>query len=250
MSWTQEILSLAGLAGAGLVVMFGYTVVGLTGFGASMVAVPILVLMMPLHVALPMMLVFDLVSGLLFGVRLRRRADGRELLRLLPFMLVGVVLGVTVLVKAPERVLLLLLGGSVLVFAGWSLLRPGTAGSIRPMWAVPAGTVGGIFSALFGTGGPVYTMYLARRLGDKATLRATISLLLFLSALARLASFLFAGLFTRPGLLPLILLMLPCALLGMYLGARLHHRLPGQRITQLVWLVLIAGASSLILRHW
>src|SRR5690606_184021 len=111
--------------------------------------------------------------------------------------------------------------------------------SIRPMWAVPAGTVGGIFSALFGTGGPVYTMYLARRLGDKATLRATISLLLFLSALARLASFLFAGLFTRPGLLPLILLMLPCALLGMYLGARLHHRLPGQRITQLVWLVLI-----------
>jgi uncharacterized membrane protein YfcA len=241
-------LPIETLAGVGLIVAFAYTVVGLTGFGASMVAMPMLVHLLPLRLALPMMLIYDLVGGVAIGVRNRRSVDRRELLRLLPFMLVGVVLGVTVLVKAPERVLLLLLGAFVLAFAGWSLLFRPRQKPISPGWAVPLGTVGGVFSALFGTGGPIYTIYLARRVPDKSRLRATISLLLFLSALARLASFVAASLFSPPGLPLLIATMLPCALAGMYLGTHLHHRLPAHRVVQAVWAILIVGGATLVLR--
>ena len=237
------------LFGVGLVVTFAYTVVGLTGFGASMVAMPMLVHLLPLRMALPMMLVYDLIGGVAIGVRNRKSVDRRELLRLLPFMLIGVALGVTVLVKAPERALLLLLGAFVLAFAGWSLLVRPPASPIAPAWAAPLGTVGGVFSALFGTGGPIYTIYLARRLQDKSRLRATISLLLFLSALARLASFVAAGLFTPPGVAALVALMLPCALAGMVLGTRLHHRLPAHRVIQAVWAILVAGGATLVLRN-
>lgn len=119
-------LPIETLAAVGLVVVFAYTVVGLTGFGASMVAMPMLVQLLPLRLALPMMLVYDLVGGIAIGVRNRKSVDRGELLRLVPFMLTGIVLGVTLLVKAPERALLLLLGLFVLAFAGWSLLvRPG-----------------------------------------------------------------------------------------------------------------------------
>ncbi|HQY28846.1 MAG TPA: sulfite exporter TauE/SafE family protein [Burkholderiaceae bacterium] len=241
-------LPIETLAGVGLIVAFAYTVVGLTGFGASMVAMPMLVHLLPLRLALPMMLIYDLVGGVAIGVRNRRSVDRRELIRLLPFMLVGVVLGVTVLVKAPERVLLLLLGAFVLAFAGWSLLFRPRQKPIAPGWAVPLGTVGGVFSALFGTGGPIYTIYLARRVPDKSRLRATISLLLFLSALARLASFVAASLFSPPGLPLLIATMLPCALAGMYLGTHLHHRLPAHRVVQAVWAILIVGGATLVLR--
>jgi uncharacterized membrane protein YfcA len=241
-------LPIETLAGVGLIVAFAYTVVGLTGFGASMVAMPMLVHLLPLRLALPMMLIYDLVGGVAIGVRNRRSVDRRELIRLLPFMLVGVVLGVTVLVKAPERVLLLLLGAFVLAFAGWSLLFRPRQKPISPGWAVPLGTVGGVFSALFGTGGPIYTIYLARRVPDKSRLRATISLLLFLSALARLASFVAASLFSPPGLPLLIATMLPCALAGMYLGTHLHHRLPAHRVVQAVWAILIVGGATLVLR--
>jgi len=241
-------LPIETLAGVGLIVAFAYTVVGLTGFGASMVAMPMLVHLLPLRLALPMMLIYDLVGGVAIGVRNRRSVDRRELIRLLPFMLVGVVLGVTVLVKAPERVLLLLLGAFVLAFAGWSLLFRPRQKPIAPEWAVPLGTVGGVFSALFGTGGPIYTIYLARRVPDKSRLRATISLLLFLSALARLASFVAASLFSPPGLPLLIATMLPCALAGMYLGTHLHHRLPAHRVVQAVWAILIVGGATLVLR--
>lgn len=241
-------LSAEALLGVGSIVLFAYTVVGLTGFGASMVAMPMLVHLLPLRLALPMMLVYDLAGGVLIGVRNRRSVDRGELFRLLPFMLLGVVLGVTMLVKAPERTLLLLLGLFVLAFAGWSLLARPSLAPIAPAWAAPFGTVGGVFSALFGTGGPIYTIYLARRVQDKGRLRATISLLLFLSALARLTSFVAASLFSPPGLAMLIATMLPCALAGMYLGTRLHHRLPAHRIVQAVWTLLIAGGAALVLR--
>jgi len=242
-------LPIETLAGVGLVVVFAYTVVGLAGFGASMVAMPMLVQLLPLKLALPMMLIYDLVGGVAIGVRNRKSVDRGELLRLVPFMLAGIVLGVTMLVKAPERALLLLLGVFVLAFAAWSLLvRPGRA-RIAPAWAAPLGTVGGVFSALFGTGGPIYTIYLARRIEDKSRLRATISLLLFMSALARLASFIAASLFSPPGLPMLLATMLPCALAGMYLGTHLHHRLPAHRIVQAVWAILVVGGATLVLRN-
>ncbi|MBN9460509.1 MAG: sulfite exporter TauE/SafE family protein [Burkholderiales bacterium] len=242
-------LSIETIASVALVVTFAYTVVGLTGFGASIVSMPILVQLLPLRLALPMMLIYDLAGGILIGVRNRRAIERAELLRLVPFMLIGIALGVTVLVKAPERALLLLLGMFVLTFAAWSLLfRPGNTPLARA-WAIPLGTFGGIFSALFGTGGPIYTVYLARRLQDKSTLRATVSLLLFLSALARLASFLAAGLFAPPDLLVLIPTLLPCALLGMYIGTRLHYRLPSHRVVQVVWVILIIGGATLVLRN-
>jgi uncharacterized membrane protein YfcA len=43
--------------------------------------------------------------------------------------------------------------------------------------------------------------------------------------------------------------LLPCALGGLYLGNRLHQRLPAERIKQAIWVVLIAGGSSLVLRN-
>jgi uncharacterized protein len=241
-------LSIGGSLGVGLIVLFAYTVVGLTGFGASIVAMPMLVHLLPLRMALPMMLIYDLIGGVLIGLRNFRFVDRRELLRLLPYMLVGVLLGVTVLVKAPERLLLFLLGVFVLAFAAWSLLFRIRPTPIAPIWSLPLGTVGGVFSALFGTGGPIYTIYLARRVQDKGRLRATVSVLLLLSALVRLVSFIAAGFYAQPGLPAMIALYLPCVLAGMFIGTRLHHRLPTHRVTQVVWSILIVGGSALVIR--
>ena len=242
-------LPLASVAATGLIVALAYTVFGLTGFGSSITAVPLLVHIIPLRVAVPMMLIFDLCAALLLGLEGRRAADRKELRRMLPFMLAGMALGVTLLVKAPERALLLVLGVFVLAYSAWSLVFNRGAKPIASGWAMPLGTAGGVFTALFGTGGPIYTIYLARRLEDKAALRATISTLIFLSALARLVLFAGAGLYGQGGVLWLAAWLLPCALAGLYLGSRLHRRLPAQRVVQLVWAVLIAGGASLVWRN-
>src|SRR5436305_8823485 len=99
-------LPLATIVGAAFVVVLAYTVFGLTGFGSTIVAVPLLAHFFPIRFAVPMMLVFDLCAGLLLGLRNRREIDGRELLRLAPFIAVGMLLGITALVRAPEQWLL------------------------------------------------------------------------------------------------------------------------------------------------
>lgn len=230
------------------VITGAYVVYGLSGFGASIFSVPFLVHLFPLRFVVPMMLVFDLIAGLLLGLHNRQRVDWRELRRLAPFVVLGMVLGVTALVQLPERWLLLLLGSFVSTYASWSLMSRPASAVISKRWAAPAGTVGGAFTALYGTGGPVYTLYLARRLSDKTALRASIGVLIFFTAWARLALFAATGLLFQPSLLVLAVCMLPCVGLGYAIGSRLHHALPTQLTTRVLWTLLLAGGVSLVWR--
>jgi uncharacterized membrane protein YfcA len=233
---------------AALIIVLAYAVFGLTGFGSSITAMPLLAYLFPLRFAVPLMLIFDVCATVLLGLKNRRVVDRRELLRLIPFMLLGMMLGVTILLNAPERILIFLLGSFVLAYACWSLIFQRSMTTIATGWAVPLGTAGGVFTALFGTGGPIYVIYLAGRLHDKAVLRATIGALIFFSGLARLALFTTTGLYAQQSLLPLAAVLLPCAMLGLYIGNYLHRRLPVQRVVQVVWGILILGGLSLIWR--
>jgi uncharacterized membrane protein YfcA len=232
-----------------LIVIMAYTVFGLTGFGSSITAMPLLVQVIPLRMAVPLMLIFDLCSGLLMGLKNRRVVDRKELLRLIPFMLAGMTLGVVALVKVPERFLLLVLGIFILAYSAWSLLGKREPKPLATAWSAPLGMAGGVFTALFGTGGPIYTIYLARRLNDKAVLRATISALIFVTGISRLVLFSSAGFYKQDSLLWLAAVLLPCAMLGLFLGNRLHSRLPAQRVVQAIWVLLIAGGASLVVRN-
>jgi len=236
------------LVGAAAVVALAYVVYGLTGFGASIVAIPFLAHIFPLRFAVPMMLLFDLAAGVLLGLRHRRIVDWRELLRLAPWLLVGMAFGLTLLVQAGERALLALLGAFVLAYASWSLFNRAALQPVSTRWSVPAGLVGGAFTSMFGTGGPIYTIYLARRLPDKNVLRASISLLILCTALVRLVLFAGSGLYQQPGLLPLTLMLMPAAYLGFVGGSRLHASLPPQRAVKAVWALLILGSIGLLAR--
>ena len=88
-------LPLDTIASAVLIIVLAYTVFGLTGFGSSITAMPLLAHLFPLRFAVPLMLIFDLSAAMLLGLKNRSAVDRRELLRLVPFMLVGMALGVT-----------------------------------------------------------------------------------------------------------------------------------------------------------
>ena len=241
-------LSNPALALAAGAVLLAYTVFGFGGFGANLVALPLLAHVMTIRFAVPMLLVLDLFSASLMGLKNRRLIDLPELRRLVPWLLAGMALGLLVLKLAAEAWLLLLLGGFVLAVASWNLFgRAGTA-PIAPRWVVPTGLVGGVFSTLFGTGGPIYTLYLARRITDTSRLRATIGALILGSALVRLVLFTGSGFFTQPGLLKLAFVLVPCALAGYLLGSRLHARLPQAQVRRAIWVLLALSGASLLVR--
>ncbi len=179
---------------AALVVLAGYLVFGVTGFGASPITIPVLVHVFPLTFVLPLAAVLDLGSAVALGLRTRRDADVRELATLVPFTLVGLTLGVTLLVRLPRNATLLALGLFVCAFALHVILRRDAVRRLGRGWAAPAGIAGGVIGALFGMGGPPYVMYIAGRIADPAAQRATISQMVVLNVGLRVGAFALAGL--------------------------------------------------------
>jgi uncharacterized membrane protein YfcA len=240
------------LAAMAFAVMLGYTLFGFGGFGANIVALPLIGHLMPLRYAVPMMLALDLAAASFLGLRNRHLIERAELLRLLPWLVTGMIAGATLLARTDDRWLLALLGGFVLAVALWSLYssrRGGGGGTpVSPRWAVPVGLGGGVFSALFGSGGPLYTLYLARRIADPGRLRASVATLILGAALVRGVLFVSNGLLMQPGLLATSFALMPAAALGYLIGSRLHAVLPADRVRQGVWLMLIASGASLLWR--
>jgi uncharacterized membrane protein YfcA len=238
------------LLATAFIVLLAYSVFGLTGFGAAIVGIPLLAHFYPLRFAVPMMLVFDLCAGLMFGLRDRKQVSRTELLWLAPFVLMGMALGIVLLINVNERWLLMVLGAFVLVYAVRNLLKKNATQPISRRWALPAGVIGGSLTSMFGTGGPIYVLYLAGRITDVSVLRASLGVLIFSTALARLGLFTTSGFYNQPSLLPLAFALAPICFLGYWLGSRLHARLPAKRASQAVWLLLIGGGASLLWRSF
>jgi uncharacterized membrane protein YfcA len=168
--------------------------------------------------------------------------------KLAPAMVVGIALGATLLVRLPAKPALLALGVFVTVYGAYVLSgapRPAQA----PGWLVwPIGVVGGVFSALFGTGGPVYIVYLSARIPDKSSLRATSAIIVAVSVWIRVGLFIATGLLLNAPLLALVAALLPVMVLGLWLGNRLHHALSGSGVLRLIATLLVGNGIALIVR--
>src|SRR5438445_4107942 len=181
---------------AALIAFAGYTVFGVTGFGASPITVPVLAHFLPLPFVLSLAAALDLGSAAALGVHTKKQADVRELLVLAPFTIIGLALGVTLLVRLPRDATLLALGVFVCGYALYIMFHRGPRRPLGRAWAAPAGVLSGVLGALFGVGGPPYAAYIAGRFPDPTAHRATISQRVALTVPLPAAALAIAGLFT------------------------------------------------------
>lgn len=243
MELTPEVLVVAPLA-----VFAAFFVFGMTGFGSSIVAVPMLAHVLPLTAAVPMMILLEFSGSLLLGRSSFRQVNRGEILGLMPIAVVGIVLGVTLLIKLPAQLLLGSLGVFALAFGIYSIADPHFRGQVSRGWALPTGLAGGTFSALYGTGGPIYASYLSRRIEDKTKLRSTMSAVITISTGVRIAIFLATGLLLQIKLLLMALALAPLMALGLKLGSRVHLNMSPHRMRQVLGAVLVGSGVSLLAR--
>lgn len=225
-----------------------YTVYGLTGFGSTVLSLPVLVLVLPLKFAVPMLMLLDLCAFFVLGASFRRRVVFREIGWLLPFMLAGMALGLTLLIEVPEHFLLGVLGVFLLAYAGYGLSRRGAQAPLSRAWCVPIGFFGGAFSALFGTGGVLFALYNAGRASSKEALRANNAAMIMVSSLVRVVIFTAAGLLAQEGLLAFAALLVPPLLVGLWLGNRLHAAVPAAAVVKAVYALLVIAGLTLLAR--
>ncbi len=244
--YVSSIIPLSHIAFASFTLLIAYSVFGLTGFGSSITAIPFLILVVPLHTAVSVMLLFDLVVCTVLNSREWRHINKTELKRILPYLLVGAIIGVALLVHAPKKPLFFLLGTFILLMFVWSNFINKKAYKMSPRMAVPLGLIGGMFTTLFGTGGPLYTIYLSGRIDDKKILRSTLGTLIGATALTRLCMFLITGLLLDPHIYIIAVILFPSALVGFFLGSHMHEKVSSRTAKKLVWAILLLGGISAI----
>lgn len=221
-----------------------YVVFGIAGFGTALVAGPILINFMPLSRIIPLLVLLDFVAAFGNWLPARKAVNKGELLRLLPFMALGCTLGVVFLLNLHADVLMLLMGLFISAYALYSLAVKVRPANLAAGWSVPVGTVGGLFGALFGSGGFLYALYLNARLDSTEQVRATQSALISCSTVVRLSLFLIAGVYADLPLLLLSVCLLPMMFLGLQVGRRLTLNMSREAFVRLVtWLVLASGVA-------
>ncbi len=226
----------------------GALVYGMTGFGSALITIPLATHFVPLSFALPVYTLVDFVSALRVGLQKPKDAAKVEILRMVPFILIGIVAGVTVLVKLPRAEAMLALGVFVFLYATYALLsRPGTK-LISRHWAYLAGLVGGITSTLFGMGGPPYVIYLSHRRLTKERFRATLTLTTLCGISMRLAAFIITGLLLNLEIWVAAALAILAAMIGLSIGSWAFKHVTREVVLRAVAVLLLANSVSLIAR--
>ena len=226
----------------------GALVFGITGFGSSLVTIPLATHFVPLPFALALFALVDVCSAFSVGLENPKNAVRAEWQRLVPMILVGTALGVTLLVNLPRAVGMLLLGAFVVSYALYSLLHRAPPRVIGARWGWVAGLAGGITSALFGAGGPPYAIYLAQRGLSKEQFRATMGFATMTSISTRVAAFAITGLLLDRAVWLSAVLAVPAALLALWVARRVYRRISRELLMRAVAVLLLASGGALVLR--
>jgi uncharacterized protein len=239
-----DALPLAGIAFAGALIF------GITGFGSALVTIPLATHLVPLKFALALFALVDLCCAAAVGFENPRKAVRAEWPRLVPMILVGTLLGVTLLVNLPRQAGMLLLGLFILAYSVYSLVRRETGRTVSRHWAWLAGLAGGITSTIFGAGGPPYVIYLSRRGLTKEQFRATLGLTTLTSISLRVLAFLLTGLLLDPSVWVAAIVALPAALLGLFAAKKVYLWISREALMRAVAVLLLLSGSSLIWRSF
>jgi hypothetical protein len=223
-------------------------VFGLSGFGSTVIAVPILAHFLPVSYLVPLMVLLDMTSATLVGTAGRQQVAVGEVKRIIPFMFVGFVVGTTALVKVPDDYLRPALAVFTIAIGVNSILNPRLNRRISAWWSVPAGIVGGSVATVFGAGGPIYATYLSGRLQDKTEIRSTMSALISISAITRAILYAIAGLLLHTAILFGGLALVPFVFVGLWIGHRIHTGLTQEQMRRVVGAIVVVTGTLLLFK--
>lgn len=230
-------------------VALAFAAEALTGFGGTVITVTLGAQLVPLDTLLPLYVPVNLLLSIWLSVRERGHIAQLLLLRtMLPLIGAGMAVGLVVYRLAPPGPWLIL-GYALLVavLAGLELVRGPTGAELsrRAQWAGLVG--GGVVHGIYGSGGPLIVWATSRQLQDKSALRATLSALWLVLGSVLVAQYASLGQLTTDTLVGSAAL-LPCLLVGKWVGNRVHQRIAAEPFRRLLYWMLLFAALSLLVR--
>ena len=237
-------VAIAALAAG--VILVAALVRGYSGFGFAMIGVAGISLTAPPDVAVPTVLILEVIVGVLLLPPVVREVEWRPVLTILAGALLLTPLGALALARAPAD--LVRVGIAIVIAAAALLLL--RAGGQRPAPSTPAtvaiGGVAGLLNGAFGISGPpIALFFLSSERGAAVSRASMMACFLVLDAVA-VASFGVGGLVDRQVLVA-VGLCLPALAVGSWLGHRAFHGSDTSRFrTRVLWILLALAVVTAV----
>jgi uncharacterized protein len=244
-------LSFVGLAFYVLVLIGAFAVRSAAGFGAGLIAVPMLAFILPVSTAVAVATPLTTLTSVHQVTRDWRHIAWRQFAIVEFYTIIGIGLGFYFINLLDENTLRRGLGAFLILYSVHALWKANATPVLPTRWhgvlAAGAGTAGGLFSALFGGGvGPIYVVYFNMLGMAKTVFRVTMSAVVLIGGFARLAGYASYG-FYGGSTMTLLAVGLPLVIVGSWAGERLARWFSVQIFARFVGgLVLLSGVALLL----
>jgi len=240
-----------GLAFYMAVLTCAFAVRSAAGFGAVLIAMPMLAFVLPVSTAVSITTALTAITSIHHLSRDWRRVAWRHFLIMAFYSAIGIGIGFYLINLLDERALRHGLGGFLIVYALYAWATAGASPVLPARWrcALAAGTgiSGGLLGTLFGAGvGPIYVVYFNTLRMEREIFRVTMSTVVLLGGAARIAGYARMGFYEASSVM-LIVIGLPLVAVGSWLGDRVIRRLDPRMFERLVGgLILLSGIALLL----
>ena len=146
------------------------------GFGESLIAVPLLILFMPIEIAVPLSVLISIFIAAIIVVQDRKEIHFESAKWLIIFAALGIPIGLYLLIYGNENVTKALLGLLIILYAAYSLISKNTfkLKIDNKIWLFACGFLSGILGGAYGLNGPPLVIYGNLRGWTAKNFRATL----------------------------------------------------------------------------
>lgn len=208
-----------------------------------------LMLLFPPRFAIGFMLPLLMVADLYAIIAYRKSVDWKRLIKLFPWVIVGLTIGYVTLLLIDEKHLKMMIGSIILLFISMMFFRRKTndnllAGNHQALLTTGFGIFGGFSTTVGNAGGEVMSVYLLLQRLPKAVFVGTVAYFFFVVNWVKLPLYWSIGLINRE-MLQLTLYLSLFILLGAYIGKRVLPHMKQKRFNQLILFLTLLGAINL-----
>ena len=237
-------VTVAQFVAVGAIILFASVVQSVSGFGFSLMSVPLMVLVIDLHLAVVVATLIGTVSSTSQAWLLRSDRDDVLTKRFIASACVGAPLGLLAFVFVPQNFLKVLLGVGVL-FGVVVLARGVDMRATHHSFDWIMGALSGVLLMATSTNGPPLVFTLQARHVEAPRFRATLNAVFAFSGYLAIVLFAISGKISAQSLL-LAAVVAPLLLCGLAIGTRIRAHIEPNRFRILILVLLTAsGASSI-----
>lgn len=223
---------------------------GSIGFGAPLVAVPLLAPLVGTRAAIVLVALPLLIANM--GVLITRPVDRRAIRRFVPLLATLIpttFLGGILLARVDIATLTIIVGAVTIAFMG--ITAVGAQFIVPPRLETPlslmVGLVAGVLSGATSAPGPIFSLYLSGLGLEKRAFVYGITILLAVGNVVQVLTYWQQGLYTGNRLLGSVALI-PAILLGQLLGLRIQDRLNPTAFRRVILVVVALAGVNLLAR--